>query len=217
MSTLFKKQIFCDPDSLEPNVVVSASNEDALGNWSKSKAPLAVWYRTFDSEIVARLDKLAFKDLPKTRFVTSPQNAEVMIADALCLIPQHDDVLMGALALDIEGLIDRFARITKSRAVDVRLDAINDDACGLFHIDNTSVRLVTTYIGPGTKWVPNYSAAEAVRQQDLYAGPENEIPRFAVGIFAGAKAGRQALVHRSPRLSGTGRHRLLLCLNSSSA
>lgn len=126
-----------------------------------------------------------------------------------------DDELTGALANDIEALVSRFERSTEAQSIEVRLEAVNDDACRFFHADLMRARLVTTYIGPGTGWIPNSHGDEAVRLQDAYVGPITEIPRFSVGIFPGSLSSGGGLVHRSPRLSGTGRFRLFLCLNEA--
>jgi len=40
---------------------------------------------------------------------------------------------------------------------------VSDDQCRKFHVDAVRLRLVTTYVGPGTEWVPG----EAVDREAL--------------------------------------------------
>jgi hypothetical protein len=99
----------------------------------------------------------------------------------------------------------------------MRLERIVDNACCKFHADQVGLRLLTTYLGPGTQWLPD----DAVRRRrglcfPLRHAPPQRLERFAVGLFKGesypGNCGR-GIVHRSPPVSGTGKVRILLCLD----
>jgi len=108
-----------------------------------------------------------------------------------------------------------FATSTGTNLIEARLDIIRDDACRRFHVDTYPARLAVTYVGPGTVWVPRCHGEQALAGQEGYSGPALEIPTFYVGLFAGDHAGHIGLVHRSPRIVGTGRVRLFFCVNAA--
>ena len=96
--------------------------------------------------------------------------------------------------------------------------------CKRYHIDNVPVRLLVTYYGKGTEWLPrdacNYSA--------YYNGESNEkiikiknksrfIEPWSVAIFKGqkSKGGTKAILHRTPD-EALNKKSLLMCLDSES-
>lgn len=58
------------------------------------------------------------------------------------------------LAADIRDLAHRFAHLMQVGAVRIRLEGIASNACRKIHSDYTDVRLITTYSGPGTDYLP---------------------------------------------------------------
>src|SRR5690606_36891561 len=106
-----------------------------------------------------------------------------------------------------------FAFVSGRRHVDIRLETVTTDACRKFHYDEVPLRLVVTYRGPGTQFVPDGHYEEAVTRQTGYDGPMHDLPRFTAAIFKGSQAERGGVLHRSPPIAGTGETRLLLCLN----
>lgn len=122
------------------------------------------------------------------------------------------------LTADIARLARIFAEIAGTTAVRIRLDAIDGPACRLFHADHVGLRLLCTYAGPGTEWVPDHAVARAALGDNARAIPRKaairRLPRFAVGLFKGeafpGNAGR-GIVHRSPPVRSA--PRLLLCLD----
>lgn len=194
---------------------VIGKSPSILRHWVDADTELALWQREFEPSVTSELDRLSQDQLPQARFITSPDLISSAIEKALHgWASEHND-LFPALAGDIEALVARFFQMTGSDAVKLRLEAIRDDACRLFHIDRARARLTTTYVGPGTEWVPCTHAADALASQENYEGPLHQMPRFAVGIFPGALSPFGGLLHRSPHIAGSGEHRLLLCLTQS--
>jgi hypothetical protein len=181
--------------------------------WGEDVA-LAVWTRRMPDELAAWLDALPAGRLPDGRFVAAPVQVPAHLA-ALCdLVGLADSRERALLIGDIAGLAARFSRLSGSLRVDVRLEAVDHDACWRFHRDHVGLRLNATYRGPGTQWPPLDRAAAALRAQRRYRGPLNELPRFAVGLFKGVRqAGEGAVLHRSPPVAGSGLTRLFLCIN----
>ncbi|WP_394241774.1 DUF1826 domain-containing protein [Halopseudomonas laoshanensis] len=121
---------------------------------------------------------------------------------------------------DVGYLVSLFACLLDARAVGVRLRTLDKAMCPRWHVDKVSVRLITSYIGPGSEWL---SEQESPRQQlggpavDLCANDaaSHALTCGGVALLKGecwhGNEGR-GLVHRSPRLP-LGQRRLLLTLD----
>jgi hypothetical protein len=215
MGLIFRKRAFPAASLRIARRAVSDGSPVVLRRWSDVDIELALWERRFDPSVASALDRLAFSDLPRACFVTTPENAERDIGRVLHEWRPERVHVYDALVSDIESLAVRFSHVTGAREIKLRLEAVQDDACRLFHLDRVPARLVTTYVGPGTEWIPGLYAAAALAAQDDYKGPIYQMPRFAVGVFGGSLSPRGGLLHRSPRIAETGQHRLLLCLNQA--
>jgi hypothetical protein len=71
------------------------------------------------------------------------------------------------LAQDLRSLVQRFRLLTGSDAVKISFGAVTGDQCRKFHADYQRLRLLTTYLGPGTEWLPEH----AVRRDALFEPP----------------------------------------------
>lgn len=187
------------------------NSADILGHWSDPGVTLALWQRKPEPAFVSQLDRLCFEELPNFTLILRSADAPAALSDMLSAFALPVEHLTESLAADLAMLSAVFARLTESDELELRLEAIATDACKRFHYDNHRARLVSTYTGPGTVYVPNSHAHAALEDQSSYSGPAQEMPRFAVGLFRGAKSPGDGLVHRSPRLEGTGRFRLFFC------
>ena len=56
---------------------------------------------------------------------------------------------------DIQYLTKLFCELFDIKDAWLRIDAIDKPMCPRFHADHLKCRLVTTYYGPGTQWLPN--------------------------------------------------------------
>ena len=215
MTSLFKRQMAgYDAQALRiARKELRSASPSILRHWSNDGVALALWERTWEPILTAKLDQLGFHELPRARFQAKAVTAEVDVTAALADTECHDETVMAALATDIESLICRFAVVTGIDEVEVRLEAIRDDACRLFHADRMRARLVTTYRGPGTEWVSPADAGNALKNPEGFSGTVHRMPRFAAGLFPGSQSPHGPLVHRSPRISATGELRLFLCIN----
>jgi hypothetical protein len=178
---------------------------------------LALWRRPLPPILAAWLEAIPFERLPAGSFLAD-RSSLATATQSLFSTVTPPGVGSRLLIEDIEELAFRFLRLSGSALVDVRLEAVDDNACAGFHRDRVSLRLITTYRGPGTQWVAPEHAPAALRDQQAYRGPIAAFPRHAVGLFRGSRApGAEGLTHRSPPIEGTEQTRLLLCLNLPSA
>ncbi|RUR55100.1 DUF1826 domain-containing protein [Vreelandella populi] len=128
-----------------------------------------------------------------------------------------------ALINDIVSVAQAVAYLFDTQTVGIRLRILAEAMCPRFHCDNLSVRLVTTYLGPGSEWLPE----DAVNREGLGAPtpdrPEivlnpDAVQTLQAGDIALIKGSgwegseHSALVHRSPSLS-PGQKRLLLTID----
>lgn len=162
---------------------------------------LVVWQRTLAEDLrcaLARIDLCCARDLRLT--LALPDHAD-QLGQAL-----RDAGWPGAaLAADIDDLARRFAAVMACPAVELRLEVVRGDACRKFHADYVPARLVTTYLGPGTDWLPDGAGDERAARR-LAAG--------VVGLFKGRTWPTDTpIIHRSPPIAGTGQARVVLVIN----
>lgn len=127
------------------------------------------------------------------------------------------------LTLDVAVLLGRFAELSGSGRLRVSFGAVRTDQCRKFHVDHVRYRLVTTYAGPGTEWVPGGavrrralggSAACPAEANREIVRSESAVRRAVAGevlVMKGARhEGGGGAVHRSPPIESTGRTRVVL-------
>ena len=131
------------------------------------------------------------------------------------------------LRLYIHDVVDMFCVLFDTQKVGLRLTVLDKAMCPRFHFDRVPCRLVSTFCGSGTEWIPN----EKVNTHKLGHGSggkpdevsgliqtSDDIERLECGDVALLKGdtweGNEgaALVHRSPALN-TDEPRLLLTID----
>lgn len=126
-----------------------------------------------------------------------------------------------ALVADIARLVTCFAEVARSHSVRLRLDLVTEDGCRRWHRDCVPLRLVCTYRGPGTQWVPPAWGDAVIAQPDADASQALAFDTGDVALFKGCGWPGQThdggIVHRSPRIAGTGLTRLVLVLDMPAA
>lgn len=128
-----------------------------------------------------------------------------------------------ALVDDIASIAEAIAFLFDTDTVGIRLRLLTAAMCPRFHCDNLPVRLVTTYVGPGSEWLPESAinraglGAPAPDRPEINSDPA-AIQRLQPGDIALLKGSgwvgceEHGLVHRSPAL-GAGQKRLLLTID----
>ena len=119
----------------------------------------------------------------------------------------------------IEDVIDKaslMAELTGAPALRVRLEVVDDDHCRKFHVDNVRLRLMTTYRGPGTEYIPPRLASMLPPGTIPPADAIRHLARGHIAVLRGgedATADRPGVMHRSPPVIGTGMVRLFLAVD----
>lgn len=184
---------------------------------------IALWQRDPSADIDTSVNALlAINTFSQLQFSSPIQD----VAKKLALHMPHFEH-REALLDDITLLTDMFACLFDQDIIGLRLRVIDSPMCPRFHVDQVPSRLITTYAGPATEWVPN----EFADRSKLGAGNNGfsddesgllqqpcHIQSMQTGDVALLKGGRwqgnedKGLIHRSPN-HGDGQKRLLLTLD----
>lgn len=177
---------------------------------------LAVWERSLPPDIAADFDRTPAARWPSLRVETTAAQVRGDLAAA------WPDPLPDGLTADVAGLVGLFQELTAAPAVAVRLEAVAGSGCRYFHADNVGIRLLCTYRGAGTLWVPDDAVDRSAlgRGDNAAAVPDPSRIRALstghVGLLKGdawpGNRGR-GLVHRSPPADPRHGPRLLLGLD----
>lgn len=121
-------------------------------------------------------------------------------ADALW----HDAVTLLTASNPVQQHLQK--SLAGSQQIRIRLERINDHGCRLFHVDHIPFRLICTWHGAGTQWLPEHAVARdqlgtGSNQHVLDWQAVEQIPSGAVAAMKGntwpGEHGR-GLIHRSP-------------------
>ena len=196
----------------------ASAEVEASERLARGEVNLVSWHRELPSGLDAQLVEWA-KRFP-AQF------------DEIVCVPSYDlsaatrglaEPARAWLTMDVAILIARLAHLADARRLRVSFGAVRTGQCRKFHVDYVRYRLVTTYVGPGTEWVPD----EAVRREaldhplDCPCDANTEIVRESsvirhalpgeVIVMKGAlHPDHRGAVHRSPPIEGTGRVRVVL-------
>lgn len=133
--------------------------------------------------------------------------------DLLPAVPRRLQLQRHALAEDLGRLVRGFAALVGTPSLRVKLEIERQDRCRYFHSDRIDLRLLCTYLGPGTEWVPDAFVDRSARGSgdNTAIVPEprrvQRLAPFWVGLLKGdlhPDCPGRGCIHRSPPIA----HRL---------
>jgi hypothetical protein len=148
------------------------------------------------------------------------QAIEEVVSEAL------DASKFGKIIADVKGLLQVFSNVAGAESYRLFLGTVNTNMCRKFHTDINDLRMLCTYIGPGTLWLKEDNinrralVSSSSQDEDIVVN-QNEIQQVEAGsalILKGAiypKEGTRAIVHRSPTVEESGERRLLLRIDTN--
>lgn len=185
-----------------------------------------VWRRRLPPSLGGRLAERIGSDQFASHVDASPEDLDVL-ARLTAFVPRGPEA--DALAVDAVSLGRLLCKFTGARRICASLATVDDDKCRKFHADYKALRLVVTYVGPGTECVPEgglHRESLGVPLEDmdeanrLIVPDENVVLHAAAGdvvILKGeafpGNAGYGA-VHRSPPIAARGLRRLVLKIDT---
>ncbi len=139
---------------------------------------ISVWKRKLSSSLMASSEYVV-NEKPNLEFseVLHPKNVKDSLKSAIGssneMLPFFDDV---------SYLVFTFCKLFDQKKVWLRLDGIDHPMCPRFHTDKLKCRLVTTYVGPATQWIPHH----LVNRNKLGYGNDGK-PDSESGLFLSEK------------------------------
>lgn len=181
------------------DIVGFGHDRASLDAIARPDAALAIWWRSLPDALRAALASL---DLDTVNDVSLDLTADEAI-DGVLVDAGFAHPVATLFAEDIGLLVRRHAELTGEDRSRLRLEVVETDACRRFHADFVTLRLLCTYVGPGTQWC-RINAVDAIC----------EVPTGAVGVFKGRLLlDPPTILHRSPPIRATGERRLLVTID----
>ncbi len=226
MTSASAEQVF-DRDSLPADRTKTrfpsyGDDPKALADIYQEDINIAIWQRTAGERLKDAVDGfLAANPQFETAMSVSPDSAHAEISEAT------RETAPTELADNVAELVDMFCYLFGLKRAGLRLATLNRAMCPRFHVDRVPCRMVTTYHGVATEWLPHHAVDRSKLgpgskgQSDLDSGlfaSQSDIQRLTCGDVALLKGelwtGNEdaGLVHRSPAVPA-GENRLLLTLD----
>ncbi|MCG8381866.1 MAG: DUF1826 domain-containing protein [Gammaproteobacteria bacterium] len=200
------------------------SNEPSiLAEIYQDQVNIAIWQRDF-SETLKRAVKYIVDQTPDLQISLSLSSKDVYTPVNQALGESRNSEL---LSQDITGLIDMFCCLFDLQRIGLKLAVLDHVRCPKFHADQVPCRLLTTYQGEATEWLPHHivdrtklgpgSRGKPDEESGLYQSTD-QVKQLKAGEVALLKGelwvGNESagLVHRSPQLH-SGQKRLLLTID----
>ena len=182
---------------------------------------IAIWQRNLPDTLQNSVKTfLALNPAFQTEMILKPQDALSRISDSF-------DNNIAEVSEDIAELVDMFCYLFELKKVGMRMKVLDQAMCPKFHVDKVPCRLVTTYQGIASEWLPHEmldhtklgwgSNGLPDSESGLYKS-ESDIQQLSCGDVALLKGtfweGNEnaGLVHRSPGLTANEK-RLILTLD----
>lgn len=122
------------------------------------------------------------------------------------------------LLADICLLVNIYADLMDCPSVGIRLEVLKHAMCPKFHIDRTGIRLLCTYLGPGTEWLEEafsnknafasahptddaFNQSLILHPQGIRQAPEQALVLLKGSLWQGNQHG--GAIHRSPQIVAT--------------
>ncbi len=226
MSSTRQSRVF---DTRQHLTTTGKSRHAALGKHAsilaeiyKQEINMSIWERRLSSTLAQDVaDFVAANPDFQISLTTTPQRASTVLREAIAGSCHYE------LCDNIAGLVDMFCCLFELKRAGLRLTTLDRAMCPRFHTDKVPCRLLTTYQGVATQWLPHhavnrsYLGAESDGRGDHETGlvqHKSDFRQLDCGDVALLKGelweGNEnaGLVHRSPDVRD-GQRRLLLTLD----
>lgn len=202
-----------------PNAVISYNENDLQEIHVKSKN-IAIFQREIEPYLSEELNEIS-EQLIECRAIGT-------IKEILSELKEYfNDHLSECHSFydDISGLLGLFEETTQASSFRLLLTTVSTNMCRKFHTDINDLRLLCTYIGPGTLWLPD----QAINQKAIQVGrvsnneelvtDEQHIQQVRTGDVVFLKGAlypdANPILHRSPTIEENGEKRLLLRIDTN--
>ena len=128
-----------------------SDNFSKINNIFKRDINISVWKRNLTRKI-SNAAKILLKENSELQFselINDYNSIDILVKK----IGKNEKLV--CFYEDIIYLTKMFCELFNIKDAWLRIDAINKPMCPRFHTDHLKCRLVTTYYGPATQWLPN--------------------------------------------------------------
>jgi len=199
-----------NPELTWPEHAARSADPDALSAILMPGINLAIWERKVAPEVPD------VKTLAEINDISLTAEADQVGAAMIVALKEagYPAEVIGPLTADIAAHANRLAQLLVCDTLAIRLEVIETDACRRFHADYVSVRLILTYVGPGTQWLDNVAAIRLRNGAAVETLDVRNVSAGQIALFKGRKWSPDgAIVHRSPPIADTGQRRLVLVID----
>jgi hypothetical protein len=181
--------------------VLQALDLQALPQFSKQQQLAIVEREPLDKSdmFFQKLMKTPFSAIGQVSKKSSVEDIEAILKDDIPSNMQNDPFYTHWVA-DMAEVCGTFCDTLNSEAVSFFLGT--ERGCRRYHIDNVPMRLLVTYAGQGTEWLPDEAAdrialAKGAPNEDIIKDPSKRqfMNNWDIAIFRG---GPKGLLHRTP-------------------
>ncbi len=204
----------------------AADHSDVFTNIFQDDTNIAIWQRVPSSHLLISAKNILEKwPAIKVSEVVTPEGVNKIIENIF-----GSDQEWTILCKDITRLVDIFCNLFSLNHARLKLTTLNHAMCPRFHVDRIPCRLITTYQGVATEWLPNMLADRSKLGTGNQGKPDErsglfdsvagiqQLNRGDVALLKGETWENNlgsGLIHRSPRLPLDSK-RLLLTLDFAS-
>jgi len=202
---------------------IKSDTADVLAYIYEENINLSTWQRNLSPELIDAAQKLLASE-QTFRISTSVTSEETF--DALYdILGANSEAKI--LSNDIAEIVEMFCCLFDLKQVGLRLTTLDKAMCPKFHVDRVPCRLITTYSGIATEWLPHNiidrsklgmgSKGKSDAESGIYRN-SSDIRQLATGDVSLLKGeswiGNEGggLVHRSPNINNENK-RLILTLD----
>jgi hypothetical protein len=202
---------------------VEGDHSGVFGNIFQANTNITIWHRALSNQLLMSAENILDKwPLIKLSELVTPVGTNKTIENIF-----GSEQGWKILGNDIMQLVDIFCHIFGLKHARLRLTTLDHAMCPRFHVDRIPCRLITTYQGVATEWLPNMLADRSKLgpgnqgQSDERSGLFDSVAgiqklnRGDVALLKGEtweKNLGSGLIHRSPQLPRDSK-RLLLTLD----
>ena len=189
-------------DASAPKNMVTAWDLNSFDLIKEQGKNILLHFWTPSSELRRQIDGAKFSKFP---------NLQIEIESMeVCSIGHRElDPLPKQILSEMSEIISKFASVSGAQRLKIQFMRVMDSSCPLFHIDRIGLRLLCTFVGPGTEWLDDAH----VRRKFLGKGGNQKIAKpeaivyslqpFQVCLLkgeAGLNQRGRGIVHRSPHV-----------------
>lgn len=208
-----KDQINLSP---APSFVIS-NDVEQLEDIQRADINISIWERPVNPEMNQWLEQFKESDFKSFNLHTTSQTFKGDFENALINYQNSSPLGFQSLLEDADMLLQAFAKITQKTNFRIYWAIVRNGMCRRFHTDANTLRLLCTYMGPGTQWVkpdnidydiPHCKGNEMIINEDEI----QQTKPFDVVILKGALHAERdtpPILHRSPPIESETEKRIL--------